>query len=111
MMYGSPSGYILDIGQQAFYADGKNNDASIFVSQTQNPKGNMNFAKPGDFIVWDRGFRDANVLARQLGFSVHMPCFLQPGQKQHTNEEANKSRMVTKKIRHIVEGMNKFFCM
>jgi hypothetical protein len=76
MMYVSPSGYILDVGHQTFYADGKNNDASIFVNQTQDHNGIMNFAQSGDFIVRDRGFRDANKLAEQLGFPK--------GQKQHT---------------------------
>jgi hypothetical protein len=71
-----PSGYILDVGHQTFYADGKNNDASIFVNQTQDHNGIMNFAQSGDFIVRDRGFRDANKLAEQLGFPK--------GQKQHT---------------------------
>jgi len=105
MIYASPSGYIIDIGRQAFYADGKNNDASIFINQTQDPMGIMGFAEPGDILVWDRGFRDANELASNLGFTVHMPHFLPRGQSQHTTIEANESRMVTK-IRWVVESVN-----
>jgi len=105
MIYASPTGHIIDIGRAAFYADGKNNDASIFINQTQDTTGIMSFAEQGDFLVWDRGFRDANELASHLGFSVHMPHFLPRGQAQHTTQEANESRMVTK-IRWVVESIN-----
>jgi hypothetical protein len=56
------------------------------------------------FIVVDRGFRDSVELLNDLGIKTEMPVFLKRGQKQHTVEESNSSRLVTK-IRWVVESV------
>ena len=56
-----------------------------------------------NFIV-DRGFRDCVDFLNELDMNVFMPNFLYSG-SQHTTEEANNSRLITK-IRWIIEAVN-----
>ncbi|CAC5400582.1 unnamed protein product [Mytilus coruscus] len=58
-----------------------------------------------DVCIVDRGFRDVVEHLEEQGYSVQMPLYLKKGQKQHTTEEANTSRLVTK-VRWIVESVN-----
>ena len=105
MMVVGSDGYILSVFGP-YYANGKNNDAEItkhcFVSNSEdiNP-----WLKPNDIFIVDRGFRDAVAFLEERGLKVHMPAFLPKGQKQHTVEEANLSRLATK-VRWVVESVN-----
>ena len=60
---------------------------------------------PNDVFVVDRVFRDSVDLIESIGFQSESPAFLLKGQKQHSAEEANLSRLVTK-IRCTVESAN-----
>jgi hypothetical protein len=60
---------------------------------------------PSDIFKLDRGYRDAIEYLERLGFKTIMPRYLPKGTKQHTAEEANESRLVTK-TRWIVEARN-----
>lgn len=53
----------------------------------------------------DRGFRDAVDFLEEAGFHVKVPCYLPKGAKQHSTEEANMSRLITK-VRWVVESVN-----
>ena len=50
----------------------------------------------------DRGFRDSIDFLEKIGLKHEMPDYLSRGCKQHTTEEANHSRFVTK-VRWVVE--------
>ena len=104
MVVGS-DGYILSVFGP-YYANGKNNDAEItkhcFISNSEDIN---SWLKPNDIFIVDRGFRDAVTFLEERGLKVHMPAFLPKGQKQHTVEEANLSRLVTK-VRWVVESVN-----
>ena len=56
-------------------------------------------------MVVDRGFRDSVNFLEENGFKVEMPIYLPKGCKQHSTEEANLSRLVTK-VRWVVESAN-----
>ena len=64
-----------------------------------------NWFEENDVLVVDRGFRDAVDILKKFGISARMPHFLNKSQKQHTTEEANEPRLVTK-VRWIVESAN-----
>ena len=98
-------GYIIDI-LGPFLADGKNNDAAILNVFLQNKESAIRkWLAQNDIFVVDRGFRDSVDLIESLGFQSETPAFLPKGQKQHSVEEANLSRLVTK-IRWAVESAN-----
>ena len=98
-------GYILSV-LGPFLADGKNNDAnitkSLFESNTENI---TEWFEDDDVLVVDRGFRDVIDLLSDKGIQTEMPHFLQKTEKQHSTEEANESRLVTK-VRWVVESAN-----
>ncbi|XP_076072514.1 uncharacterized protein LOC143044399 [Mytilus galloprovincialis] len=98
-------GYILSV-LGPYYANGHNNDASItkhlFKTNAEDIK---KWIKDDDVLVVDRGFRDAQTFLESLNLKVEMPCFIKKGQKQHTTEEANSSRLITK-VRWVVESAN-----
>ncbi|CAG2221696.1 unnamed protein product [Mytilus edulis] len=73
-----------------------------FQKKTYNIK---QWIKDDDVLVVDRGFRDAQAFLESLNLKVEMPCFIKKGQKQHTTEEANSSRLITK-VRWVVESAN-----
>uniref|UniRef100_K1P6R4 Uncharacterized protein n=1 Tax=Magallana gigas TaxID=29159 RepID=K1P6R4_MAGGI len=56
----------------------------------------MEFLKDDDVLIVDRGFRDDIPFLNELGFKTHMPVFLQKSVKQHSTNEANMTRFVTK---------------
>ena len=105
MMVVGSDGYILSVFGP-YFANEKNNDAEItkhcFVSNSEDIN---SWLKPNDVFIVDRGFRDAVTFLEERGLKVHMPAFLPKGQKQHTVEEANLSRLVTK-VRWVVESVN-----
>lgn len=65
----------------------------------------MEFLKDDDVLIVDRGFRDDIPFLNELGFKTHMPAFLQKSVKQHSTNEANMTRFVTK-VRWVVEAAN-----
>ena len=88
-----PNGYILDtIGP--FW--GTLNDATIASSITNTCDALMRWCEIGDQMIVDRGFRDVMESFTNMGFEPKMPDFLTKGQKQHTVEQANRSRLITK---------------
>ena len=97
-----PDGYVLDsIGP--YYADGKNNDAGI-TEHILGLNGDLTeWLQEGDVCVVDRGFRDVIDVYEELGLEARMPSFLKQGIAQHSAEEANQSRIVTK-VRWTVEA-------
>lgn len=105
MMIVSTTGYIMAaIGP--YLADGKNSDAKILnhilATYVQEIK---LWIKEDDIMIVDCGFLDSAGVLSELGINMEMPSFLQKGQKQHTTEEANNSRLITK-IRWVVESVN-----
>jgi len=88
-----------------YYADGKNNDATILNSVLSSESSRLrNWLTSNDILVVDRGFRDSIELIEDLGLIAKMPHFLQ-NKHQHTTEEANESRLITS-VRWIVEAVN-----
>ena len=88
-------------------ANGKNNDAAILNKHLAKKQCNNIFkwSQSNDVLVLDRGFRDSLDLIDSLNLRSESPSFLGKGQKQHTEAEANTSRLVTK-IRWAVESAN-----
>ena len=80
-----------------YLADGNNSDAKILNhiidTDTQDIK---TWLQDDDIMIVDRGFRNSAAVLSNLGIEMQMPSFLQKGQSQHTTEEANSSRLVTK---------------
>ncbi|XP_045173214.2 uncharacterized protein LOC123534842 [Mercenaria mercenaria] len=98
-------GYILAI-LGPYFSDGKNNDASITKHMMATNEGNIDdWVKENDTCIVDRGFRDSIEFLEERGIQVHMPSFLKKGQKQHSCEEANQNRLITK-VRWVVESAN-----
>ncbi len=88
-----PNGYILDsIGP----FEGKMNDASITKQIMSTCDALVKWCHHGDVMICDRGFRDVIKSFIEMGYEQKMPEFLTKGQKQHTIEQANKSRLITK---------------
>ena len=89
-----------------YYADAKNNDAEIMKNIIIHNKGGTNdWLRPTDILIVDRGFRDCIPLLENLGYTTHMPRFLNKSQKQFSTEEANNTRITTK-VRWVVEACN-----
>ena len=100
----STSGYILDTFGP-YLSDSKNNDASMLKHIMMKNKQKVNsFFNEEDVFIVDRWFRDSVDFMNELGFNIEMPAFLYNA-AQHTSEEANASRIVTK-VRWVVEAVN-----
>jgi hypothetical protein len=98
MMVVTTSGYILSV-IGPYMADSKNNDAQILTHMIRSNVEEMrSWLKEGDTFIVDRGFRDCADVLADIGIRMEMPCFLR-GAKQHTTEESNSSRLVTKVYR------------
>lgn len=97
-------GYILDV-IGPYFADSSNNDASITKHFLRHSHLARSWFKENDVFIVDRGFRDAVDFLEEAGFQVKMPCYLPKGSKQHSTEEANMSRLITK-VRWVVESVN-----
>ena len=105
MMVVGTDGYILSV-LGPYLSNGKNNDASILKHMIKgNAEEMLTWLQEGDLFVVDRGFRDSIEFLESIGFRTEMPEYLSKGQKQHSTEEANHSRLVTK-IRWVVESAN-----
>ncbi|XP_053388533.1 uncharacterized protein LOC128551660 [Mercenaria mercenaria] len=99
------SGYIVSV-LGPYLANGKNNDANILNSiLEQNVEEMKTWVRRGDVFVVDRGFKDSLGVLKDIGIEAKMPSFLEKGKTQHTTEDANESRLVTK-IRWVVESAN-----
>lgn len=97
-------GYILDV-IGPYFADSSNNDASITKHFLRHSHPARCWFKENDVFIVDRGFWDAVDFLEEAGFQVKMPCYLPKGSKQHSTEEANISRLITK-VRWVVESVN-----
>ena len=53
-------------------------------------------SKGGDVLIVDRGFTDVTKLLNERGIKTPMPHSVNKSVKQHSTEEANESRLVTK---------------
>lgn len=105
MMLVASDGYILTV-LGPYLADGKNSDAKITEHMMKSNVENITeWFQENDVLVVDRGFRDATDVLKEFGINAYMPHFLNKTQKQHTTEEANESRLVTK-VRWVVESVN-----
>ncbi|XP_045216033.2 uncharacterized protein LOC123566193 [Mercenaria mercenaria] len=105
MVIVTTTGYFVTI-MGPYFADSKNNDASILNHMLKtNTEEIRNFVQEDDVFVVDRGFRDSLSLLEDLGIRAEMPSFINKGQKQMPCEDANNSRFVTK-IRWVVESAN-----
>ncbi|CAF2155112.1 unnamed protein product [Rotaria magnacalcarata] len=93
-------GYCVDTLGPFF---GTQNDASITNHITKTKNALMEWCEPGDIMIVDRGFRDIVEAFSDLGYEPKMPIYLPKGQKQHTTNEANEARLVTK-VRWTVES-------
>lgn len=101
MLCVSPDGFIVDIFPMN---EAKTNDATILSRILDiEPKIQEHLQKEDVFLL-DRGFRDVQAKLKAMGFTVHMPSFLDKN-PQLSTEEANSSRMVTK-CRWVVEAVN-----
>ena len=106
MMVVGTDGYILNVLGPLSYIYGRNNDASILNSMVKsNVEEMLNWLQEGGLFIVDRGFRNSIALLESIGFRTEMPDYLNKGQKQHSTEEANHSRLVTK-VRWVVESAN-----
>ncbi|XP_033756033.1 uncharacterized protein LOC117338794 isoform X2 [Pecten maximus] len=96
MMVVGTDGYILSV-LGPYLADYGNNDASITKHVlNHNLEEIRTWLKKDDVFIVDRGFRDAVEYLEKIGLKVEMPAYLAKGKKQHTTEESNLSRLVTK---------------
>ncbi|CAC5394877.1 unnamed protein product [Mytilus coruscus] len=99
MLIVGADGYILNV-MGPYFADYHNNDASItkhlFETNAEDIK---NWVQENDVLVVDRGFRDAQKFLENMNLKVEMLFYIKKGMKQHPTEEANASRLITKKPR------------
>lgn len=101
----APDGYILDI-HGPYFADAKNNDASILQDQFQKDVNGINqWFQDGDIFLVDRGYRDVIQFLEGRRYNVKMPPTLQQNQKQLSTEMANLARTITMQ-RWVVESRN-----
>lgn len=94
MMVTTTTGYIIECFGP-YLANGANNDAKITEQILRDHQSVASFFKENDCFIVDRGFRDCVEFWNQIGINVEMPAFLLNA-KQHSVEEANESRLVTK---------------
>ncbi|VDI45794.1 Hypothetical predicted protein [Mytilus galloprovincialis] len=105
MVFVTTSGYIVSV-MGPYMGDGKNNDANIMTHIIKrNIEKITDWLQEDDILIVDRGFRDSLDLLNELGIKSEMPSFLGRGEKQHSVEESNTTRLVTK-LRWIVESIN-----
>jgi len=95
------NGYIVDFAGP-FY--GNQNDATIVKHLLEDPAGIGSILQKDDYVIVDRGFRDAVEALSEKGYHVLMPVC--KGKKpQLSSEEANISRKVTK-MRWVIEAVH-----
>lgn len=104
MMIVGTDGYILDV-IGPYFADCHNNDAAITKHLLLTNNSAKNWFQENDILIVDRGFQDAVDFLEEERFKVKMPFYLKKGSKQHSTEEANLSRLITR-VRWVVESAN-----
>lgn len=82
-----------------------NTSDSIIMKIVMKKPGFEQLFQAGDVMVVDRGFRDSQAFMANRGYRCLMPSFVEKGQKQLTNQQANESRLVTK-VRYVIEAVN-----
>lgn len=97
-----PDGYVLE-SLGPYQSDGKHNDAALTRHIIDTNKRLTEFLQDRDVCVVERGFRDVLDAFKAMGYEYQMPAFLEKGRNQHSVEEANDSRLVTK-VRWVVEA-------
>ena len=102
MLAVSTTGFIVDCFGP-YLSNGHNNDASIMKNILDDHEKFTSFFRPDDHFVVDRGFRDCLRFLEEFGIKSKIPAFL--FEKQHSDLEANESRLVTK-VRWVVESVN-----
>lgn len=101
----APDGYIIDI-HGPYFADARNNDASILMNEFQNDLNAINeWFQDGDIFIVDRGYRDAVPFLQNENYIVKTPPSLEPNQRQLPTEQANIARSITMQ-RWVVEARN-----
>lgn len=93
-MFAASDGYIVDI-MGPYLADSENNDANILNKTLLKDDTLLNWLREDDIFVLDRGFRDLLDVIDSVGLRSESPYFQGKGQKQHSQFEANTSRLVT----------------
>ena len=89
-----------------YFAEYKNNDATITKNIIYNNKEDiLDWLKPDDVLVVDRGFRDVLDDLYTFSYKTKTPYFLSKKTNQFTTEETHQTRFVTK-IRWVVESAN-----
>ncbi|CAF1581021.1 unnamed protein product [Didymodactylos carnosus] len=73
---------------------GSKNDAQITEYLLENDTELRKWCQPGNCVIFDRGFDRVRELFEQMGVDCKMPTFLKS--KQHSVEEANHTRLITK---------------
>ena len=72
----STDGYIVSM-LGPYFANDKNNDAEITKNIIYNNQEDiLDWLKPNDVLVVDRGFRDALNDLHKFGYKTKIPCFL-----------------------------------
>lgn len=104
MMIVGTDGYILDV-IGPYFADYHNNDAAITKHLLLTNESAKNWFQENDIFIVERGFRDAVDFLEEEGFNVKMPFYLKKGSKQHSTEEGNLSRLITR-VHWVVESAN-----
>lgn len=104
MIVAATDGYIISI-LGPFYANGRNNDASILKYMLKSNEENR-ICYPGLKKMTFSFSTGASIdFLNDIGFSTKFPAYLGSKQKQFSTKEGNESRLVTK-IRWAFESIN-----
>ena len=90
-----PDGYVLDT-INPYFADGKNNDGDTTQHSVRLNSDLTAWLQESDVCVVDKGLRDVIDAFGDLGIETRMLLFIKQGTAEHSVEEANHSRIVTK---------------
>lgn len=96
MVIVTTTGYYMTV-LGPYFADSKNNDASIIKHIVSNNVEEIkSWMQANDIFVVDRGFRDSATFLQDFDIKSEMPAFMSRGEKQMKCEDANASRLITK---------------
>ena len=90
-----PDGYVLDT-IDPYFADGKNSDGDTTQHSVRLNSDLTAWLQESDVCVVDKGLRDVIDAFEDLGIETRMLPFIKQGTAEHSVEEANHSRIVTK---------------
>lgn len=102
MMCVTTNGYIIDV-LGPFKAS--TNDAKCMQAILAKNAAVSRMMRPGDVFLLDRGFRDCLEDLENKQYVAKTPDFMHKDHSQLTNEQGNRSRLVTKS-RFVVEARN-----